>query len=506
MIDITAQLILDNLSQRWSVQFFGQKLSGGLKMPLLYRTNMKTEPGRVYVTTPEYLPEEPDFFDNDLLICAGGHPSWRYTRGRFPMVGVDCGDITEVFNAVQDIFDRYNNWGCELERIIEGDADIIAMVRISLPILGNPLAVLDRELYHLALTTGYEINSQDVSAWTVLRTPRLDPDYLARHEVSYKKYFASREMYSPYPGSYSINLFLSGRNEGVVTIGNKRRAFQESDFAMFRFFAGKVERALARHTVLHASHANSLKAVFRDFLMQKPVSSNRLRRVRGRYQLHENQNCICVVFRITEDASSFPVGYLCATLEKQFTGCIAMSVDDSIVAVICLPEDGGFAGPLRQKLEAFLAEAGLRAGVSYAFGNIRSVRTYYRQACSALELGLEIEPDKRLYLFGEHLLSYMLLNCVGEYSVYRLCPPELLRLREKSTNAGVDYWQTLQVLLDNNMNVAQTARDLYLHRSSMLARLDRIREMLETDLDDPKVQLTYRIIMHLFRLEKGKEK
>lgn len=501
MIDITAQLILDDLSQKWSIQLFGQKPTGGLKMPKFYNPDITVESWRVYVTSPEYLPAEPNIPKDALLICVRGQPSWRYTRGRFPMVGVACNDIWEVFNAIQDVFDRYNCWACELDSIVEGNADIISMVRISLPILENPLAVLDREMYHLALTDGYEEKPQDISAWTVHQSPPIEPNYLVQYKEKFNDYLTLHDIYSAYSGSYTINLFLSGRREGLVTVGSKHRPFRESDFTLFRFFAGKVEKAMARHAVLSASHANSLKTVFQELLAQKPVSNNRMHQIKSRYQISDEQHFMCIVLRMPEDNADLPVEYLCASLERVLPGCVAMDADDGLVAVLCLQNDAGMTKQMRQDLEEFLQETGFQAGISYVFSRIRSIHTYYRQACSAYEMGIEIHPEGRCYMFREYVLPYMLLNCVGEYSAYALCPRELLRLRDKSKTSGVDYWETLQVFLDNNMNVAKTARDLYLHRSSLLARLDRIKDILGTDLDDPSIQLEYRLIMTLLRLE-----
>lgn len=48
-----------------------------------------------------------------------------------------------------------------------------------------------------------------------------------------------------------------------------------------------------------------------------------------------------------------------------------------------------------------------------------------------------------------------------------------------------EYYRTLRVYLEENLNATQTARELYIHRSTLLYRLERIREILDSDLTDP---------------------
>ena len=506
MIDITAQLILDNLSKKWDIQIYGKIPEGALKMPMLSSTDLKHESGRVYISSPECLPEIPKFSKDSLLICTAGNLNWNYTKGRFPMITVQCDDLWALFNLVQSVFDRHNQWACDLDSIIEKDADIIAMVRRSLPIFENRLAVLDRDLYHLALTEIDEKDPHNMSKWLVHQSPPLTVEKIIKFQELRSTHMKAREIYSPYPGVFTLNLYVSGQVEGYITIGCENHPLHNSDIELFRFLSTRVEKALVRHADLAESNANSLKQVFQELLARKPVSSNRLRQICNRYQISADQSCVCITLYRNAENGDFPAKYICSMLEKLLSGCIAMEFDPCITAIVCLQDEKGLTQEQMVKLEKFLLETGFQAGISYVFSKIRFVRTYYYQACSAYEIGVEQDPGRAYYSFREFALPYMLYHCVGDFSAYSLCPRELLLLREKSKASGVDYWGTLETYLDNNMNIAQTARDLYLHRSSMLGRLEKIQEIIGRDLNDTKLQLEYRLIMHLFRLELGNNK
>ena len=69
------------------------------------------------------------------------------------------------------------------------------------------------------------------------------------------------------------------------------------------------------------------------------------------------------------------------------------------------------------------------------------------------------------------------------------------RLIAHDAASSTSYVETLRTYLDNNLSVAKTASDLYVHRSTLMERLARIRRELGLDLDDADVQLLLRMLL-----------
>ena len=80
---------------------------------------------------------------------------------------------------------------------------------------------------------------------------------------------------------------------------------------------------------------------------------------------------------------------------------------------------------------------------------------------------------------------------------YMICHEQLLRLKYADEENGTEYLRTLRLYLDNHLNAVQTARELFIHRSTFLYRLERIKSILGTDLADPD-EILY--LMLSFRL------
>ena len=79
-----------------------------------------------------------------------------------------------------------------------------------------------------------------------------------------------------------------------------------------------------------------------------------------------------------------------------------------------------------------------------------------------------------------------------------ICYEKLLDLQKSDSTQNTEYMKTLRVYLDHNLNTVQSAKALFIHRSTFLYRLERIKAILETDLEDPEelfyLNLSFRLL------------
>lgn len=54
--------------------------------------------------------------------------------------------------------------------------------------------------------------------------------------------------------------------------------------------------------------------------------------------------------------------------------------------------------------------------------------------------------------------------------------------------------------LNNNMNITKTANDLYVHRSTLLERIARIKRELESDLQDSDERLRIQLLLKAMKI------
>lgn len=62
-----------------------------------------------------------------------------------------------------------------------------------------------------------------------------------------------------------------------------------------------------------------------------------------------------------------------------------------------------------------------------------------------------------------------------------------------------ELYRTLQVYLEHERNSLQTAKTLFIHRSSLVYRLERIQKITRIDLDNPRNRLLLQICFLLIQ-------
>ena len=89
-----------------------------------------------------------------------------------------------------------------------------------------------------------------------------------------------------------------------------------------------------------------------------------------------------------------------------------------------------------------------------------------------------------IHAFSDVTFGYILNKMTEDFSAKELVSPVFLRLKQYDDNNGTEYIRTLETYLENNMNVVQTANQLFVHRATVIYRIKRICEIGHTDLKD----------------------
>ena len=72
------------------------------------------------------------------------------------------------------------------------------------------------------------------------------------------------------------------------------------------------------------------------------------------------------------------------------------------------------------------------------------------------------------------------------------------KLVKYSDPSGIDLFGTLQMFMECNYNISQTARNLYIHRQSLLYRLSKIEELTGMSLHDHRSLFLLDIYAHIY--------
>ena len=118
-------------------------------------------------------------------------------------------------------------------------------------------------------------------------------------------------------------------------------------------------------------------------------------------------------------------------------------------------------------------------GIGTVVGNVKEIARSYKEARVALEVGKVFEDEK-------NILSYEDLG-IGRL-IYQLpttlCELFLTEVFKKGSIDELDQETifTIQKFFENNLNVSETSRQLYVHRNTLVYRLDKIQKITGLDL------------------------
>ena len=86
-----------------------------------------------------------------------------------------------------------------------------------------------------------------------------------------------------------------------------------------------------------------------------------------------------------------------------------------------------------------------------------------------------------------------------------ICHKGVLELKKQDEKNQTQYIETLKAYLEQHLSATQAARELFIHRSTFLYRLDRIKEILQSDMDDPEEIFYLELSLRLLEQEEEKE-
>ena len=146
-----------------------------------------------------------------------------------------------------------------------------------------------------------------------------------------------------------------------------------------------------------------------------------------------------------------------------------------------------------------------------------AIRALYRQARSVMRFGIALskEESTRIFFYEKYAFYHIVELCANVYNsdhqiqnlVY-LCHPALGRVLRYDRSHGTNYTEILRKYLENNCNLSQTAREMFMHRNTMLNKLEVIREVLGVPLTDPEVreqlQFSFHVVDYAEKIQQGR--
>ncbi|WP_406313440.1 PucR family transcriptional regulator ligand-binding domain-containing protein [Streptosporangium sp. NBC_01639] len=170
-----------------------------------------------------------------------------------------------------------------------------------------------------------------------------------------------------------------------------------------------------------------------------------------------------------------------------------VTVVDAAVDTVRLAKDA--AAAFAEGLSATFS-----TGASRTAAGADALPEAYGQAVKAAKVGRQLHGPAAVAHFDQ-LGVYRLLSLVDDTAELHAFVREALGPLAADDDAeNADLRQTLQVLLDTNLNVAETARRLHFHYNTLRYRIGKLERMLGNFTEDAHLRLNLTLALHVLRM------
>ncbi len=136
--------------------------------------------------------------------------------------------------------------------------------------------------------------------------------------------------------------------------------------------------------------------------------------------------------------------------------------------------------------------AKLLIGISSVVGKLKDLAKAYKEARIALEVGKVFDIERPVMSYenlGIGRLIYQLPTTLCEIFLQEVFKKGSLESLDRET------LMTVQAFFENNLNVSETSRKLFVHRNTLVYRLEKIRKLTGLDLREFDHAVTFKVAL-----------
>ena len=122
-------------------------------------------------------------------------------------------------------------------------------------------------------------------------------------------------------------------------------------------------------------------------------------------------------------------------------------------------------------------------GVGRCYEGTATLRSSFQEALRSAYLAQRLQMPYHALCYSHYLGRHLLL-AQNEETLRRICRETVAPLLESDRQNHTELMRTLHSLFACRLNVSAAAKQLFLHRNTLLGRLERIRELVGFDLQD----------------------
>lgn len=445
----------------------------------LYAKNTERRSDTLYVETSDI------FFENgkDTVICLHGS---NYLE-------IETASVNLVFNQILQFFEETQNWETALTEMITSGCLLKDVLNHFQNVLPLPLMVLDHGQVMLASSEKYGIDSIDEDWNLALQTGSFHMEKLE----SYNKQYYDRIQYKhhyvipadPFPySSFNHNIYIESEFVGFISmilLSELKEVHRDWFDIACHAILNWISLYMRQNEIVMRQEA------FTELLEGRKEHLKSFSDAMSTAGWQRKTSMRILVVSCISDILNMNL-HIARMVSRNTASVYAIDHQKEIVMI--LKEELLSSEEFKSGILQILEKSGYYGGLSDPFTDFDNLDYYYRQACIALSSG-DSYPGK-IYSIRDHMLPYIfeLLSSSTDMSLKHPAL-EILQAYDRQHHSGL--YHVLDIYLQTNCSQTETAKKLYIHRNSLIRKIDKISALCDIDLEDYETRLhlmiSYRI-------------
>lgn len=477
-----------------------------LDRPMFYRGEFNSTLNKVYIGYGNsFLPSKS--INNNSLILSIGKLEEKSLLSSYNVLEFD--EIVspfDLFNEVQNVFDIYDDWENNLQSILNESCSLKDMLNCSFKIFNNPLTIFSADFVLICYSSIIDVDpnlkhlSNNELVFKDSSALKLDPEFNSHRDTigvfTYPGYDSGLDV-------LCINIFDHGIYTHRIIICENIHKFYPSDSNLLEFLSNYIDLMIKKLYTIDDSMGYTLDTILCKILYEEITNDTFIKQILNEFYWFSNHSYFCINIKIgTLDIQNLTVNSICKQIESLIHSSCAIFYNNDIAVFINLTRFNGTIQDVMNKLVVLLRDNYLKAGVSNTFIGLSELKYNYLQACTALNTGRRYKPHQWIYNFDDIAPFYLVECCTKELPSNLVCSKKILTLINCDEKHDTDYYNTLRIYLQNNLNAVKSSNDLFIHRSTFLYRIQKIKELININFEDKESLLYFAISFNILEMSK----
>ena len=441
----------------------------------------------VYIFSEDELDENADRLKNVNVICYKQPKKDISEINGASIIVVDGENIKKIINKLVAIFKRYSVLSGELENMVSKEAPFKMIINKAAELVGMPLCMLDMNHNVLAIS---DLSAPNDALWMAMEKgygykfseiveksePKLDELAKTTRTV---------ERINNISGYYiKVTVIFKGPEPigslGMHKIEEPQKPFEKHSVQLYDYIVSIFTKRICSSGDIKTGRGKMFEQFLTDIINGKLNDSGEIKRQIKKLKLEIEPRCqiILISFKDTVAKTNYHFAMM-DYIEIMFPKTKCVMYENYIIAVCGVEEDAIGDEAQQKKFAAFLNTHGCYGVFSGVFDGLEELPIVIFQVSEILDLlQEEIAKGRNIFHYSEYVELHAIKNLAGLAPVSTLCHPVLQKIKCYDAKNDTDYFDTLKVYIRNGCNFAEAAKQLHMHKNSVMYRIKRIEEIL----------------------------